>query len=131
MRGGDKQILQLKSLPYTQHFGTTSCSALSHGWAAWNGINGGSTTTQALAESCVPIGNATVAVSTASGTTAGVFGLVLSSNAKLYVQTSGSVTNGANQLTLSIVTTGCLNVRVNYDVEMIDAQTRSIGIVRQ
>jgi hypothetical protein len=120
-----------QTLPYTQNFGTTSFSTLPDGWAAWNGISGGATATQALAESSAPTGNATVAVSTASGTTAGVFGLVLSSNAKLYVQTSGNATNGANQLALSIVTTGRSNVIVNYDVEMINAQTRLIGIVMQ
>lgn len=44
-------------LPYSQDFGTASFSSLPAGWAIWNGVNGNSVSTQALAEASTPSGN--------------------------------------------------------------------------
>ncbi|MCW5920775.1 MAG: HYR domain-containing protein [Saprospiraceae bacterium] len=120
-----------QSLPYSQNFGTTTFTAMPTGWAAWNGLNGGSITTQALAEASVPTGNATVTAAVVAQTTGGVYGFATSSNGRAYVQTSGNDGNGVNQLALAINTTGKSNIVVKYDVEIINAQTRTVGIVMQ
>ena len=46
----------VQSLPYSQSFGTATFSTMPAGTAAWNGLNGGTLTTQALAEASSPSG---------------------------------------------------------------------------
>ena len=63
-----------QSLPYIQNFGTTTFTSMPAGMASWNGLNGNNISTQALAESSTPSGNATVAAQTAATTSGGSFG---------------------------------------------------------
>jgi autotransporter-associated beta strand protein len=119
-----------QTLPYSQNFGTTTFTAMPTGMAAWNGVPG-STSTQAAAEASAPTGNATVTAATATSTTGATFGYMVSTNARPYIQTSGNATNGANQIALALNTTGFTAVTINYDVEIISAQPRTIGIVMQ
>lgn len=49
----------------------------------------------------------------------------------MYIQTSSNETNGVNQVALAINTTGQSGIRVAYDVEIISAQPRTVGIVMQ
>jgi phosphatidylserine/phosphatidylglycerophosphate/cardiolipin synthase-like enzyme len=120
-----------QAIPYAQNWGTVSFSVMPVGTAAWNGLNGGSITTQAAAEASAPTGNATVTATTGVQTTGGSYGFAQSSNARYYVQTSSNATNGVNQLAVAINTTGYSNIKVSYDVEIISAFTRTVGVVMQ
>uniref|UniRef100_UPI00333F2FE9 beta strand repeat-containing protein n=1 Tax=Flavobacterium sp. TaxID=239 RepID=UPI00333F2FE9 len=120
-----------QSLPYTQNFGSSTFTTMPAGMAGWNGVNGANVTTLTLAESSSVTGNATIAVATATTASGGTFGFMTSSNARPYIQTSSNGSNGANQLALAINTTGKENVTIAYDVEIISAQPRTVGIVMQ
>ncbi|MFM8720058.1 MAG: hypothetical protein ACKOFH_11115, partial [Chthoniobacterales bacterium] len=63
-----------QSLPYSQNFGTTTFTNAPAGVAVWNGLNGGSISSQALAESSTPTGNATLTAATAAQTTGNAYG---------------------------------------------------------
>jgi len=120
-----------QSLPYVQNFGTAAFSSLPAGIAAWNGLNGGSISTSALAASSTPSGDATVVSRTAVTTTGGSSGLAIGGDARFYIQVSGASPDGANQLACAINTTGWNNIVLSYDVRMEVTQTRTIGVVCQ
>lgn len=120
-----------RAVPFTEDFGTTTFTSAPSGFGAWNGLSGASINTQALAEGSTPSGNATIATATAATITGGVFGLDLSSNGKFYVQTSSNATNGVNQMVMALNATGYSDVELSYDVEIISAQPRTVGIVAQ
>lgn len=120
-----------QSLPYSQSFGTTTFTSMPTGMASWNGLDGDDVSTQTLAENSVPVSNAALSAATATTTTGGTFGYSTSSNGRPYIQHSGNATNGANQLALAIVTTGKQDITLVYDVEIISAQPRTVGIVMQ
>jgi endonuclease I len=120
-----------QQLPYFQGFGTAAFSSLPAGVAAWNGVNGGSVNTQALAEASVPSGNSQVSTATSGQTTGGCYGYATDGNARFYIQTSSNATNGVNQLAIAINTTGWKHVMLGYDVEVIKAEPRSIGVICQ
>ena len=120
-----------QALPYSQNFGTTTFTAMPSGMAAWSGISGAGVTTQALAEASVPNANATLTATSTIQTAGGTYGFATSSNGRPYIQTSSNTSSGANQLALAIITTGKTNIVVAYDVEIISAQPRTVGIVMQ
>ncbi len=120
-----------QNLPYSQNFGTNTFTTVPTGMAVWNGINGGSVNTQALAEASAPTGNATLTAQTSVTATGGSFGYSATSNGRFYIQTSSNATNGVNQIALAIVTSGLTDITVAYDVEIISAQPRTVGIVMQ
>ncbi|RAR46992.1 lamin tail domain-containing protein [Flavobacterium lacus] len=120
-----------QAIPYSQNFGTATFTTMPTGTQSWNGVSGATVSTLALAESSAPNGNAAIAAQTAATTTGGSFGLMNSSNGRFYVQTSSNTTNGANQLVLAINTEGYSDIDVNYNVEIISAQPRTVGIVLQ
>jgi len=120
-----------QTLPYTQNFGTATFTTMPTGTAAWNGLNGGSVTTQALAEASTPTGNATLSAATAATGTGGSYGYSVSSNAAYYIQTSSNATNGVNQLVTSINTGSTTSVVVSYDIRVISIQTAIMGVVLQ
>lgn len=121
-----------QTIPYTQSFGGSQFNTLPSGWAAWNGLSGASVTTQSSAEGSAPIGDATVTAATATQSAAGVYGLAISSNARLYVQQSSNTTNGVNQPVLALNTTGKTNITIsfNYTAE-VSVATRALGVVLQ
>ena len=119
------------SIPYKQDFGVSTFTSLPIGFACWNGLNGGTISTQNAAENSVPTGNATISAATAAMTTGGAYGYSASANARFYIQTSSNATNGVNQLILAINTTGKFLISVSYDIEIISAQSRTIGMVLQ
>ena len=121
----------VQTLPYTQNFGTTTFTTMPTGTAAWNGLSGGTISSQAAAEASAPSGNATVAVATAAQTGGGCYGFMTGANARFYIQTSSNATNGVNQLVTSVNTTGKTNITVAYTVEIISAQPRTVGVVMQ
>lgn len=120
-----------QALPYFQDFGTAAFSSVPAGIAAWNGLNGGSVETQAKAESSAPSGNATIAAVTAPQTGGGCYGYATGGNARFYIQTSGTSPNGVNQLASAVNTTGWSAVTLEYDIEIISAQPRTIGVICQ
>lgn len=123
-----------QTLPYSQSFVSSSFSILPAGWAAWNGMDGSAVTTQALAEATAPSGNAPFAARVSISPVGGVFGYadgVNGNDGVMYIQTSSNETNGVNQVALAINTTGQSGIRVAYDVEIISAQPRTVGIVMQ
>ena len=120
-----------RALPYTQDFGATSFATVPAGLAAWNGVNGNTVDTLAEAAASVPTSDATLTAATALQTTAGCYGFATSGNGRFYVQTSGNTTNGVDQLALSLDTTGWTGITLAYDVEILSAQPRTVGVVCQ
>jgi hypothetical protein len=118
-------------IPFATTFGTTPFSTLPPGLAAWNGLSGNTINTVSKAESSSPNENATVATRTTVTDAGGSFGLSTSSNARFYIQSSSNSTNGTNQLALALNTTGQSSIILTYDLEIISAQPRTIGIVAQ
>ena len=119
-----------QSLPYSQNFGTTTFSSMPTGTAVWT-VNSSPIGTQSNAESSTDNGNATVTATSSTQTTGGVYGYETSSNGMLYIQTSSNTTNGTSQLAVAINTTSNTNILVSYDIEMISAQSRTIGVELQ
>lgn len=129
-----------QTLPYTQNFGSATFTAMPAGMAAWNGVNGGTTTTQALAEASVPTGDATVTALTTQthpSNTAGVYGQMVSpsTDARVFIQSSTNATNGVNQIALAINTGSFNAVNISYDLILVNnggvSSTRQLGTVLQ
>ncbi|MEO8615589.1 MAG: endonuclease [Luteolibacter sp.] len=118
-------------LPYSQNFGANTFTVLPAGMAAWNGLNGGSVDTSAKAALSVPNGDATLSIATAATTGGGSFGYASGGNARFYVQSSSNATNGANQLAIALDTSGQSNISLQYDIEIVSAQPRTIGVLCQ
>lgn len=120
-----------QTLPYSQNFGTTTFTSMPTGMAAWGGLSGAAISTQALAESSNATSNATLSAVSATQTGGGFYGFSTSSNARPYIQTSSNSSTGVSQIALAINTNGKENITVSYDVEIISAQPRTVGIVMQ
>ena len=120
-----------QTVPYTQNFGTATFTTAPAGVAVWNGLNGGSISSQALAEGSAPTGNATLTAATAAQTTGAAYGYAASGNAQLYIQTSSNNGNGVNQPVVAVDTTGRQNIVLSYDISVISAQPRTVGVVAQ
>jgi hypothetical protein len=127
-----------QSLPYTQNFGSATFTTMPTGMAAWNGLNGGTITSQALAEASAPTGDASItALTAATTTTGGVFGHMPtpSTDARVYVQSSTNATNGVNQIALAINTGSFNAVNFQYDLILVNngggSSTREVGVVLQ
>lgn len=120
-----------QALPFFQNFGTAAFSSAPAGVAAWNGVSGEATNTQAKAAASNPTGNATISTATAAQTTGGCYGYATNGDARFYIQTSNNATNGVNQLAIAINTTGWKNIILGYDIEIISAQPRTIGVICQ
>jgi hypothetical protein len=120
-----------QSLPYTQNFGTTSFSVLPAGFAAWKGMSGATTLSQAAAEASVPNADASVTAATGKQSPGGVYGYASNGNAMIYLQGSGNTTNGVNQLMMAINTKGTSSIKVNYTITMLFTSITSAYIVLQ
>lgn len=118
-------------LPYLQNFGSTPFSILPPGVAAWAGLGGDKINTAEKASSSNPTVDATVPSATAPRAAAGAYGLTTDSNARFYIQTSSNNSNGVNQLAIALNTIGQINVTLRYDVEIISAAPRTIGVICQ
>lgn len=120
-----------QTLPYAQNFGTASFTALPPGVAVWNGLSGASVSSALVAASSVPLSDATVAVATTLQTTGGTYGYATGGNGRVYIQTSSSTSNGANQVAIAVNTTGRSAISLGYDVEIVSAQPRTVGVLCQ
>ena len=81
-----------QSLPYSQNFGTATFTSMPAGMAAWGGLSGASISTLTLAESSTPSAPANIVAATGAQTGGGVFGYMVSSNGRPYIQTSSNST---------------------------------------
>lgn len=129
-----------QALPYTQNFGSSTFTSMPTGMAAWNGVSGASTTTQALAEASSPTGDATVnalTTQTHPSNTAGVYGQMVapSTDARVFIQSSTNATNGVNQIVFAINTGSFNAVNISYDLILVNngggSSTRQLGTVLQ
>lgn len=120
-----------RSIPYTETFGSTAFSTHPSGWATWNGISGTTTSSLAAAESSTPSGDAVIQATSATQSGGGCYGYGASGNGRLYIQTSSNALNGACQVALAISTVGYTSIQLDYDVEVIVANPRTIGLVAQ
>ncbi|MEO0017016.1 MAG: Extracellular ribonuclease [Verrucomicrobiota bacterium] len=120
-----------QALPYAQDFGGVPFTTLPAGLAAWGGLSGVGVNTPADAAASAATADASVAAATAAQTTGGSYGLATGDDARFYIQSSSSTTHGANQLALAIDTTGQAAVTLSYDLEIISAQPRMIGVLCQ
>lgn len=118
------------NLPVSEDFGTATFTALPSGFAAWT-VNSSPVGNQTNAENSTASADASISARTTSTSTGGCFGYATAGNGRFYVQTSSNSTNGSNQLVASISTEGLGDIDVSYDVEMIRAQPRPIGVVLQ
>lgn len=114
----------------TQNFGTTTFSTLAANFAAWT-VNSSPIGSQGNAESSTTSGNATISAASGTQTTGGCYGYAVSSNGRFYIQTSSNGTNGTNQLAGAINATGLGSIVIAYDIEMISANPRTIGVELQ
>jgi hypothetical protein len=118
-------------LPLTQDFGTTTFTTMPSGFAAWAGLSGGSISTPSAAAASTATTDATVTAATSEKTTGGSYGLATAGNGRFYIQTSSNTANGANQLAMAIDTSGRTGVALSYDIEIVSAQPRTVGVVCQ
>lgn len=114
----------------TENFGTTTFSTLAAHFAAWT-VNSSPIGSQGNAESSTTSGNATIFAASGTQTTGGCYGYAVSSNGRFYIQTSSNGTNGTNQLAGAINATGLGSIVIAYDIEMISANPRTIGVELQ
>ncbi len=119
-----------QNLTYSQSFGATTFTIVPTGTSAWT-VASSPKGSQSSAEASTPNGNATITAATTAQSTGGCYGYSTSNNGRLYIQTSSNSTNGTNQLAVAIVTTNLQNIKVSYDIEMISAQAKTIGVVLQ
>jgi hypothetical protein len=119
-----------RAVPFTENFGAAGSATAPTGFAAWNGVSGGSTSTQALAEASAPTGNATITTTTPA-TTGGSYYYAVSGDARLAVIQSSNATNGVNQWIVALNTTGQSNLTLTYDLIYLNAAARTLGVVAQ
>jgi PKD repeat protein len=119
-----------RSLPVSENFGTGTFTSMPSGMAAWT-VNSSPIGTQGNAEGSTASGDAGITARTSPTTTGGCFGYATDSNGRFYVQTSSNSTNGTSQPMMAIATTGLGSITVAYDIEMVSAQARTVGVVLQ
>ncbi len=122
-----------RAIPFTEAFPTSAFSTNPSGFQGWSGVNGNTTTTQALAEASAPSANQALSAAAAtSGGTAGLYGNLRSAgNGYVIVNTSSNATIGACQLMMAINATNRMNVTVGYGVYSAFANPRTVGVVCQ
>lgn len=129
-----------RTIPYSQDFGNNwfRSTGLPAGFAVWR-ITGGPSSSQLAAANSTPNADETTfdsaTVVKGSGGAYGYSGIgsggVNVNNGQLYIQTSSSSLSGTSQLALAINSVGYQNIRVSFQVEMINPQGKSTGIVFQ
>ncbi|MCU0781835.1 MAG: endonuclease, partial [Akkermansiaceae bacterium] len=106
-------------------------SVVPPGFAAWGGLSGASITDATKAAASSASADAVVSPASQAQTTGGSYGYARDGNARFYIQTSSNASHGANQLALALDTRGFMGVSVDYVVEVVNAQTRTAGVVCQ
>lgn len=125
-----------QNLPYSEDFDdtTSTFTLLPTEIVSWTVTDSpkGSLSDAALS---IPNGNASVNTTTTTTTstqsTGGCYLYSTTTNSNFYIQTSSDTLNGTNQLAVSVITTNLQDIKVSYDIELITAQAKTIGVVLQ
>ena len=120
----------IKNIPFFEDFGMTTFSIMPNGFGSGY-VNGAPVSSQTAAQSSIISAAATLAPTNAPQTNGGSYGYANNADAKFYVQHSASTTTGTNQLIMSINTLNWNTVLVSYSVEMINASSRTAGLILQ
>lgn len=116
----------VQSLPISQNFGTTSFNAYPAGFQGWTGTNVSATVP------ATTITDATISAVTAVQSSNGIYGYAVSSNASIYLQTTGTGDqNLAKQLVLALKTTGHTSIKLSYTLKSTGSNTRPVGVLVQ
>ncbi|WP_299702813.1 choice-of-anchor J domain-containing protein [uncultured Pontibacter sp.] len=119
-----------QTLPFSTDFSSMgSTTELPAGIAAWlNGYN--NSKTAALAST--PSADAPILVKDLkqSGGSS-VYNYTAGGGNRLYVQLSSNSSNGSDQIAAAVNTMGKSSIKVSYDVELINNQSRSVGVTLQ
>ena len=119
-----------QNLPYAQDFDDTTLTLVPTEIVSWTvtGSPKGSLSDAALS---IPNGDASVNTTASTQSTGGCYLYSTTTNSNFYIQTSSDTLNGTNQLAVSVITTNLQDIKVSYDIEMINAQTKTVGVVLQ
>lgn len=120
-----------QSLPYAQNFGTAGFTTQPTGMQAWGGLNGTTITSGVTAAASAPTTDATIASASVATSTGGCFGYATGNNGRFYIQTSSNASAGVNQLALAVNTTNWSSLVLSYDIEIVNAQPRTVGVICQ
>lgn len=120
-----------QALPLRHGFGSEPFATPPAGMAVWSGLNGGSISSETAAASSVPTADGGLTAATTAQSTGGAYGYARDGNGRIYVQTSSNTTNGVNQLVVAVDTRGQSQVAVSYDLEIVNAQPRTVGVLCQ
>ncbi|MEO1261125.1 MAG: T9SS type A sorting domain-containing protein [Bacteroidota bacterium] len=121
-----------QAIPFILDFGTTGFTTMPPGTASWNGLSGAVISTQALAESSIPTGDAGLSSRTTKSTTGGTYGFHNNGNARLYIQSSLNSSNGVNQFIVAVNTGNFTELNLSYDIEMVnEGAGRDMGVIVQ
>jgi hypothetical protein len=123
-------IAQVQTLPYFHNFGTASFTNIPTGFSTGT-PSLSPVSSQSVAQNAIVIGTANIIPSTSTQTAGGSYGYATANNGRYYIQNSSSATVGTNQLILTINTLGWHGVQLNYDIEMINVNSRTAGVVLQ
>ena len=125
-----------QQIPLSQDFGNLWFNSAPTGFAVWK-VSGAPSTSLLSAANSIANGDEIIDTATvvkSPGKAYGYSGVgvggVNVNNGQLYIQTS-STSSGSDQLILAINTSGFSNIRVSYEVEMINPQLKKTGIVFQ
>lgn len=119
-----------QTLPFSTDFSSMgSTTELPAGIAAWlNGYNN----SKAAALVSTPSADAPIVATGAKQSGgASVYNYTAGSGNRLYIQLSANAANGSDQIAAAINTLGKSGIQVAYDVELINNQTRSVGVTLQ
>lgn len=126
-----------QQIPYTQDFGNTYFNTWPAGFNGWR-ISPAATTRPNAASSSANANESlfdTATIVKAAGNMFGYSGTAAGNvplnDGKVYIQTSSSFSQGTDQLVLAVNTSGYTNIKISYDVEMINPQSKPAGIVLQ
>ncbi|MBK8362913.1 MAG: hypothetical protein IPL24_04315 [Bacteroidetes bacterium] len=118
-----------QQIPLSQDFGNLWFNSAPTGFAVWK-VSGAPSTSLLSAANSIANGDEIIDTATvvkSPGKAYGYSGVgvggVNVNNGQLYIQTS-STSSGSDQLILAINTSGFSNIRVSYEVEMINPQLK-------
>ena len=119
--------------PFTQGWGSTTFTTMPAGFAAWNGLSGGTVNTQAKAEASVPGGDVTTirTITPNDGGAGGCYGYTAGSDARFGILTSSNTGEGVDQLAMAINASGLSDINITYDIINVVANVRTVGSVCQ
>ncbi|MBC5775417.1 choice-of-anchor J domain-containing protein [Pontibacter sp. KCTC 32443] len=119
-----------QNLPFSTDFSSMqSTIVLPNGISVWTVA---AKATKADAEASIPSGDAIIkVVSTVQTSSSNAYNYNKDGNNRIYIQPTANTTSGNNQIAAAINTTGKTGISIAYDIELINNQTRSVGVILQ